>query len=113
MRRAGRAVHEIPRPEPSLLTFDKKKAVTAKDEEVFLGGLGVVQPFRSSGVQNAQIDAEVGERGALALEGAHGTGAVVRLPRRIPHVDDEPAVGRGSETGARLLKACFFDHSDG
>src|SRR5512132_1837448 len=109
MRRAGRAVHEVPRLERPLLTFDEQEALTGKDEEVLLGGLGVVQPFRPSGLENAEVDSEVSERRALALEGAHGAEAVVRLPRRIPHVDDEPASGRWCETGAELFKARFLD----
>jgi hypothetical protein len=90
-------MHEVPGRERSLLALDEQETLTRQDEKRLLGGLGVVQQPRS-GPEHAEVDSEVVERDALPLEGAHRSKLIVRLPRRIPYVDDEPTTGHGRET---------------
>jgi hypothetical protein len=108
VRGAGRAVHEVPGPKLPFLAFDEQQALPGEDEKPFLVGLRVVEPARLSRVEHLERQADLGElvRGEVrapakdrraAFEDASGSERVVREPRRMPQVDDEPAVAHGRE----------------
>jgi hypothetical protein len=58
-------MREVPCRERPLLALDEQETFTGQDEEILLCRFGVVQPF-PSGLENAEVDAEVGERRTLA-----------------------------------------------
>jgi hypothetical protein len=55
-----RAVHEVPRPERSLLPFDQHQALPGEDEEVLLIRLAVVPPADLPRLEHGQREADVG-----------------------------------------------------
>jgi hypothetical protein len=112
---AGRAVHEIPGLERPFLPLDEQQAFAREHEEVLLVGLGVVEPARLSGLEDLEREAELGElvrgeigtaakHGHAALEDASGAEGVIRQPRDVPDVDDEPAVAHRRKPGADFLE---------
>src|SRR5581483_6486427 len=56
--RSGRAVEEVPRPQPSLLALDERDALAGQHEEVLLPRVGVVEAARPAGMQDGQLDPE-------------------------------------------------------
>jgi hypothetical protein len=91
--RPGRRVHEVPRLERPLLAVHEQHALAREHEEVFLRTLLVVEAQGLPGLHHADIDPELRKRRALAaLEHAAGAERVVRHPRGVAHVDDEPSL---------------------
>ncbi len=119
--RARRTVKEVELPEAPLLLLDDRQALARDDEEVLLGRLGVVHARRLAGLEHRERVADLGEHlrldalprcrdPAVGLELAAEAEGVVRDPRGIPGVDDEPARGDGSEPVADLLEARLPGH---
>ena len=106
-----RAVEEIPRTERPLLTLDQQEALAMQDEEALLCLLPVVEPVGLSGLEDAEPHAEVGELRVGRLEHAARAEDVVREPRRVARVDDEPAVGRRRQPGSVVRQPRFGVHS--
>jgi hypothetical protein len=107
---SGGQCTEVPRLERPLLALDQQQAIAREDEEVLLVGLTVIPPARLSRLEHGQDEADVGEGCVVALEDAGGSESLVRHPRPVPDVDDEPAVAHGREAGVQLFKARFLDH---
>ena len=114
-----RAVHEVPRLQPTLLTLDHQNALTGEHEEMLLVGLGVVQPARLSRAEYLEREADVGEPvngqvrapaqdGRVGLEDASGSECGVGEPSGIPDVEDEPAVGQRRQARAYVFERCFL-----
>src|SRR3954465_10757254 len=100
----GRRVEEVPRTQPPLLAVDDQDALAGEHEEPFLRVLFVVVTQHLAGLQDAHADAELRHRlGARVLE--QGDVALRRVlgPRRVAHVDHEPALALGHEAGRPLL----------
>jgi hypothetical protein len=104
-------VDEVPRDKPSLLALDQQQALARQDEEVLLVRLPVVEGARFPRLQHAEREPNLPERRRpFAFERAGGAERLVRHPRGIPHIDDEPALGHGREAGIELFKTRFLDH---
>jgi hypothetical protein len=99
---AGRAVDEVPGLQSALLALDEEQALAGQHEKVLLVRLGVVEPARLSGLDDLERDSELREPvggeigppakdGHAALEDAPRAEGLVREPRSVLHVDDEPA----------------------
>ena len=99
-----RAVDEIPLLQVPLLALDQREALTEEDEEIFLVRLPVVAAARLTRLEDGDRVAELGERDLVALDDAGIAQDIVRDPRRVSHVDDEPAVGDRGEPVLRLLE---------
>jgi hypothetical protein len=101
---------EVPRGKRSLLALHEQNALAGDDEEVFLAGLCVVQPPRPTRLKHPHVDAELGEGRLPGFEEAGRPEHVVRLPRRVAQVDDEPAVGDGPQAGTGMLERRLVYH---
>ena len=112
---------EVELPEPPLLLLDDRQALARDDEEVLLGGLGVVHAGRLAGLEHRERVADLGEHlrfeavprrrdAAVGLELAAEAEGVVRDPGGIPGIDDEPARGDRREPVSDLLEACLLGH---
>src|SRR5581483_7460519 len=108
--RPRRAVHEIPRAERPLLALDQEQALAGEDEEVLLTRLAVVARGRLARLEHADRVPELRERDRAALEDAAGAERLVRDPRRVPDVDDEPAPGGRREPSAGVLEPRLRAH---
>src|SRR5688500_11851588 len=121
VRRARRAVHEVPGAEVTLLVLDDQDAFAHQDEEVLLHRLRVVhvgrppRPEYAQDESRARLDVLAEIRPAaqdevVGLEDAAGLRLIVVHPRRLPGVDNEPPRRHGREAGLDGHESCFFNH---
>ena len=85
-----RAVEEIPRSQLPFLVLDDQNAASREHEEPFLAVLAVVTAQAFAGLEDADVDAELG-KWPLALEVAVAAEPVPLPPASFARVDDEPA----------------------
>ena len=90
VRRASRAVDEVPGDEPALLLLDDQRALAGDDEEAFLRVLAVVHAEGLARLENVDVDPELWET-PLALEVAVEAERALVAPARLARVDHEPA----------------------
>jgi hypothetical protein len=95
-------MEEVPRHEAALLALDNRDALAPEHDEVLLRRLGVVEPARLPGLEHRERDPELAEALRLEvgspaqhrhvrLEDAARAEGLVRQPRRLAGVDDEPS----------------------
>src|SRR5580765_1505743 len=106
-----RAMKEIPGLERPFLTFDQQQRFALEHEEALLVLVfRVVHAGRLSGLENTDVDSELGElRIAHALEPSVGAEGAFE-PARLADVQDEPALAFRRETFACLLDRSLRDH---
>src|SRR5439155_17115248 len=116
---AGRAVQEVPSSDPPLLAIDAGDALALEDEEVLLRRVGVVETARFARLEDRELDPELAEAlrlevGPLAqhrhvcLEDAPRAEGLVRDPRRVADVDDEPAAADRREPRADVGETSLY-----
>jgi adenosine deaminase len=106
-----RAMEEVPGLERPFLTFDQQQRFALEHEEALLVLVfRVVHAGRLSGLENTDVDSELGElRVTHTLEPSVGTERTVE-PARLAGVQDEPAFAFRREPFARLLDRSLGDH---
>jgi adenosine deaminase len=106
-----RAVEEVPGLERPFLTFDQQERFALEHEEALLVLVfRVVHAGRLSGLENTDVDSELGElRVALTLEPRVGAEGALE-PARLARVHDEPAFAFRRQTFACLLERSLGDH---
>ena len=106
--RSGRAVHEVPCPQPPLLALEDRHAFAGQDQEVLLLRVRVVQRARLARPEDVQVHANLregrrlevvalSEHPATQLEGAARAELGVHLPGGVAAFTTNSA----SPTGAR------------
>jgi hypothetical protein len=91
--------------------LDQEQARAGEDEEVLLVRLVVVSAARLTGLQHGDRESKLWEGDVVALDDARVAEHVVRHPRGVRDVDDEPAVGDRREPAEQLLESRFVGHS--
>src|SRR5439155_18393493 len=91
-----RAVHEVPLRELPLLALDNEETLAGEDEEVLLRALAVVHAVGLPGLEDADVQSELGEA-RLAFEDARAAEFVALEPRGIAGIEDEPTLPVGDE----------------
>ena len=107
--RPGRAVHEVPRFQRSLLAFDDQQALAGEDEEVLLRVLAVVHAVRLPWAEDADADPDLVEADLVALELRVGI-ELAREPACVAHVQDEPALADRPQTVSIVLERGLRNH---
>ena len=106
----GRAVHEVPCVQPSLLALHDQQALARQDEEILLCFLAVVHAARLSGTEDGDVEPELGEAGVLSLERRVVAQAVAVEPLGISRIDDEPTFAGRKEAGLVPLERSLGNH---
>ena len=109
MFRPGRAVNEVPLSQRALLSFDNRERLTGENQEVLLIRLPVVHRQRLAGSENSEVDPELREV-RLALEVGTKATTLEVDPRRLAHVEDEPALPRGDTSMLGRLQRRLRNH---
>jgi len=121
VRGAGRAVHEVPGAELTLLVLDDQDAFATQEEEVLLHRLRVVpagrppRPEYAEGESRAGLDvlAEIrptAQDEVVGLEDAAGLRLIVVHPGSVSCIDYKPPRRHRRETPLNPLESCFFNH---
>src|SRR4051794_23580812 len=100
----GRAMHEVPCAQRSLLAFDDQHCIACNDEQVLLIGLPVVHGHRLPRAQNERIDTKLlGLRLVFEVvqHEADGATALDMTPDGVAHVADEPPLAPGHVAWSR------------
>src|SRR5437764_5650001 len=106
-----------------LLTIDEQHALAGQDEEVLLFRCRVVERVRLAWPDHVQHQAQLREHDrrelrmavndpGTRLERASRAELLVRHPRRIGNVDDEPAVASRHETRVDRLETRLLHHAN-
>src|SRR5262249_61191698 len=99
-----RAVAEIPPPELPFLALDQQQRRAGEHEEPLLVFLAVIEGHRLARPQDADVDPDLFEAVALALEAGVGAELLVVEPAGVARIDDEPVHGSANRTGIRPVR---------
>ena len=107
--RPGRAVHEVPLAQRSLLALDDQQSLAGEHEEVLLVGLPVVHPDRLARPEHEERDPDLRELG-VAFEAKRLPAPLAIPPARLLRVQDEPAFAHGHEPEIGLFERRLGNH---
>ena len=100
---------EVPRLQPLLRSLDQQQALAAEHEEVLLLVLAVIHARGLTGLENADVEPQLGEA-LISLEAGVGAELAVE-PARVAHVEDEPARSSRGKPALSGLKRSLGNHA--